>query len=103
MSQGLVVIPTDSASPAQQAKYAAYVEARTPRTESPVGPARMLFARDILGRSEEIAAALYQHAGFREVTEVAFALPFTFAPEDYAQILTDMATKLGPALGWAPR
>jgi alkanesulfonate monooxygenase SsuD/methylene tetrahydromethanopterin reductase-like flavin-dependent oxidoreductase (luciferase family) len=103
VSQGLVVIPTDSASPAQQAKYAAYVAARTPRTEAPVGPARMLFARDILGRSEEIAAALYQHAGFREVTEVAFALPFTFAPEDYAQILTDMATKLGPALGWAPK
>ena len=103
VSQGLVVIPTDSASPAQQAKYAAYVAARTPRTEAPVGPARMLFARDFLGRSEEIAAALYQHAGFREVTEVAFALPFTFAPEDYAQILTDMATKLGPALGWAPK
>jgi alkanesulfonate monooxygenase SsuD/methylene tetrahydromethanopterin reductase-like flavin-dependent oxidoreductase (luciferase family) len=103
VSQGLVVIPTDSASAAQQAKYAAYVAARTPRTEAPVGPARMLFARDILGRSEEIATALYQHAGFREVTEVAFALPFSFAPEDYAQILTDMATKLGPALGWAPK
>ena len=102
VSQGLVVIPTDSASAAQRAKYEAYVAARTPRTEAPVGPARMLFARDILGPSEEIAAALYQHAGFREVTEVAFALPFTFSREDYAQILTDMATKLGPALGWAP-
>ncbi len=39
---------------------------------------------------------------FREVTEVAFALPFTCEHEDYAQILTDMATRLGPALGWAP-
>ena len=38
----------------------------------------------------------------REVDEVAFALPFTFAPEDYVQILTDSATRLGPALGWAP-
>jgi hypothetical protein len=103
VSQGLVVIPTDGASAAQRAKYEAYVAARTPRTAAPAGPARMLFARDILGPSEEIAAALYQHAGFREVTEVAFALPFTFAPEDYAQILTDMATKLGPALGWAPK
>ena len=102
VSQGLVVIPTDSASAAQRAKYEAYVAARTPRTEAPAGPARMLFARDILGPSDEIAAALYQHAGFREVTEVAFALPFTFSREDYAQILTDMATKLGPALGWAP-
>jgi alkanesulfonate monooxygenase SsuD/methylene tetrahydromethanopterin reductase-like flavin-dependent oxidoreductase (luciferase family) len=103
VSQGLVVIPTDGASAAQRAKYSAYVEARTPRTAAPVGPARMMFARDIIGTSEEIAEALYEHAGFREVTEVAFALPFTFAPEDYVQILTDIATKLGPALGWQPR
>jgi hypothetical protein len=33
---------------------------------------------------------------------VAFALPFTFDHEDYVQILTDMAEKLGPALGWHP-
>ncbi|HEX7165147.1 MAG TPA: LLM class flavin-dependent oxidoreductase [Trebonia sp.] len=103
VSQGLVVIPTDSASPAQRAKYEAYVAARTPRTAAPVGPDRLLFARDILGTSEEIAAALYAHAAFREVTEVAFALPFSFSRADYVQILTDMATRLGPALGWAPR
>ena len=103
VSQGLVVIPTDSASPAQREKYAAYVTARTPRTATPLGPARMMFARDILGTSEEIAEELYAHAAFREVTEVAFALPFTFAYEDYVQILTDMATRLGPLLGWAPK
>jgi alkanesulfonate monooxygenase SsuD/methylene tetrahydromethanopterin reductase-like flavin-dependent oxidoreductase (luciferase family) len=102
VSQGLVVIPTDSATPEQRARYAAYVEARTPRTTAPQGPARMLFARDLLGGSEEIAEALYADAGFREVTEVVFALPFDFAPEDYEQILTDTATRLGPALGWKP-
>jgi hypothetical protein len=62
----------------------------------------MLFARDLLGSSEEIAEALYAHAGFREVSEVVFALPFDFAPEDYEQLLTDIATRLGPALGWRP-
>jgi hypothetical protein len=103
VSQGLVVIPTDSASPAQRAKYEAYVAARTPRTAAPIGPARMLFARDILGTSEQIAEALYAHSAFREVTEVAFALPFSFEHEDYVQILTDMATRLGPALGWAAK
>ena len=103
VSQGLVVIPTDSASAAQKAKYEAYVAARTPRTAAPVGPARMMFARDVLGTSEQIAEALYAHAAFREVTEVAFALPFTFEHEDYVQILTDMATRLGPVLGWAPK
>jgi alkanesulfonate monooxygenase SsuD/methylene tetrahydromethanopterin reductase-like flavin-dependent oxidoreductase (luciferase family) len=103
VSQGLVVIPTDSATAAQRAKYQAYVEARTPRTASPVGPARMMFARDLLGTAAEIAEELYANAAFQQVTEVAFALPFTFEPEDYTQILTDMAEKLGPALGWQPR
>ncbi len=101
-SQGLVVIPTDGATSEQRAKYAAYVEGRTPRTATPQGPARMMFARDIMGTADQIAEALYADPGFRLVREVVFALPFSFAPDDYVQILTDIATKLGPALGWRP-
>jgi alkanesulfonate monooxygenase SsuD/methylene tetrahydromethanopterin reductase-like flavin-dependent oxidoreductase (luciferase family) len=102
VSQGLVVIPTDSATAEQRERYAAYVEARTPRTAAPQGPARMLFARDLLGTSEQIAEQLYAHAGFQEVREVVFALPFSFQHDDHVQILTDMAERLGPALGWRP-
>ena len=60
------------------------------------------FAVDLIGTSEQIAEQLYAHAGFREVTEVVFALPFSFEHEDYVQILTDMAQHLGPELGWTP-
>ncbi|MFJ8536977.1 LLM class flavin-dependent oxidoreductase [Streptomyces sp. NPDC093591] len=102
VSQGLVVIPTDSATPEQRAKYEEYVAKRTPRTLSPQGQARLLFAPDLVGTSEEIAERLQAHAAFREVDEVAFALPFTFEHEDYVQILTDVAARLGPALGWRP-
>ncbi|WP_033822068.1 LLM class flavin-dependent oxidoreductase [Kitasatospora sp. MBT63] len=102
VSQGLVVIPTDSASAAQRAKYQEYVRNRTPRTAAPQGPSRVLFARDLIGTSAEIAEQLYAHAAFREVDEAVFALPFTFEHEDYVQILTDIATGLGPALGWKP-
>ena len=102
VSQGLVVIPTDSATAEQRAKYTDYVAKRTPRTTQPQGPARMLFARDLVGTSEQIAEQLYAHVAFREIHEVAFALPFTFEHDDYVQILTDIATKLGPALGWQP-
>ncbi|MFD8225904.1 LLM class flavin-dependent oxidoreductase [Streptomyces massasporeus] len=102
VSQGLVVIPTDSASPEQRARYEAYADRRTPRTASPQGPGRLLFAPDLVGTSAEIAEKLHAHAAFREVDEVAFALPFDFGHEDYEQILTDMATELGPALGWQP-
>jgi len=102
VSQGLVVLPTDTATPAQREKYEAYAASRLERTRTPQGPARMLFAPDLVGTSEELAARLRADPAFREVDEVAFALPFTFDPEDYVQILTDMATKLGPLLGWEP-
>jgi alkanesulfonate monooxygenase SsuD/methylene tetrahydromethanopterin reductase-like flavin-dependent oxidoreductase (luciferase family) len=100
VSQGLVVIPTDTASAEQRAKYLAYAEKRTPRTATPQGPARMMFAPDLVGTSAEIAERLYANAAFQEIDEVAFALPFSFDHDDYVQILTDMATTLGPALGW---
>ncbi len=102
VSQGLVVIPTDSASPAQRQKYQRYVDERTPRTRTPQGPKGVMFAKDIIGTSDDIAEQLYAHKGFQEVDEVAFALPFSFDHEDYVQILTDIADKLGPALGWKP-
>jgi alkanesulfonate monooxygenase SsuD/methylene tetrahydromethanopterin reductase-like flavin-dependent oxidoreductase (luciferase family) len=102
VSQGLVVIPTDSATPRQREKYAEFARKRTPRTATPQGPARLLFAKDIVGTTDEIVERLNVDPGFREVEEVAFALPFSFDHEDYVQILTDMATSLGPALGWKP-
>lgn len=102
VSQGLVVVPTDSATSEQRAKYEAYAASRLPRTAEPQGPARLMFAPDLVGTSEQIAEQLQAHAGFREVDEVAFALPFSFEHDDYVQILTDIATRLGPALGWQP-
>ena len=102
VSQGLVVIPTDSATPAQRSKYQEYAEKRTPRTATPQGPARMMFAPDLVGTAAELAERLYAHAAFQQIDEVAFALPFTFDHDDYVQILTDIAGALGPALGWRP-
>jgi alkanesulfonate monooxygenase SsuD/methylene tetrahydromethanopterin reductase-like flavin-dependent oxidoreductase (luciferase family) len=99
VSQGLVVIPTDSATPEQRARYEEYARKRLPRTAEPQGPARLLFSPDFVGTSAEIAERLHGHAAFREVDEVAFALPFTFEHEDYVQILTDIAERLGPLLG----
>ena len=102
VSQGLVVIPTDSATAAQRGRYTDYAEKRLPRTREPQGPGRLLFSQDYVGTADEIAERLHDHAAFAEIDEVAFALPFTFEHEDYVQILTDIAEKLGPALGWRP-
>jgi alkanesulfonate monooxygenase SsuD/methylene tetrahydromethanopterin reductase-like flavin-dependent oxidoreductase (luciferase family) len=98
----LVVIPTDSATREQRAKYEEYARERTPRTAAPRGPARMMFAPDLVGTCDEIAERLCAHAAFREIDEVTFALPFTFDHDDYVQILTDIATRLGPRPGWQP-
>jgi alkanesulfonate monooxygenase SsuD/methylene tetrahydromethanopterin reductase-like flavin-dependent oxidoreductase (luciferase family) len=102
VSQGLVVVPTDSATAEQRQKYADYAAKRLPRTAQPQGPGRLLFAPDLVGPAEQIAERLDAHAAYREIDEVAFALPFTFEPADYVQILTDIAGRLGPALGWRP-
>lgn len=102
VSQGLVVIPTDTATADQRRKYEDYVASRTPRTAQPQGPLRMIFSVDLIGTADQIAEQLYAHTAFQQVDEVAFALPFSFEHEDYVQILTDIATKLGPALGWHP-
>ncbi|SHJ44206.1 Flavin-dependent oxidoreductase, luciferase family (includes alkanesulfonate monooxygenase SsuD and methylene tetrahydromethanopterin reductase) [Nocardiopsis flavescens] len=100
VSQGLVVVPTDTATAEQRARYAAYAEARLPRTREPQGPGRILFSPDLVGPAAEIADRLHGDPAFRQVDEVAFALPFTFGYEDYVQILTDIAERLAPLLGW---
>lgn len=103
VSQGLVVIPTDSASPDQIERYQRYRDSRLARTREPVGPRGLLFSPDLVGPSEMIAETLSAHAGFQRTDDVAFALPFTFDEPDHIQIITDMAQRLGPLLGWSPR
>jgi alkanesulfonate monooxygenase SsuD/methylene tetrahydromethanopterin reductase-like flavin-dependent oxidoreductase (luciferase family) len=100
VSQGLVVIPTDSATREQARRYREYAASRFERTKSPQGPRGMLFFPDYVGTSDELADQLFAHAGFQRADEMAFALPFTFDDDDYAQIITDMAEQLGPTLGW---
>jgi hypothetical protein len=102
VSQGRVVIPTDSATPEQVAKYQAYVDSRLPRTHAPQGPGRILFSTDLIGPAASIADQLHTTLSYQAVDEVVFALPFTFDHDDYVQILTDIATRLGPELGWSP-
>jgi alkanesulfonate monooxygenase SsuD/methylene tetrahydromethanopterin reductase-like flavin-dependent oxidoreductase (luciferase family) len=101
VSQGLVVIPTDSATAAQASKYRAYAESRAHRVGVPQGPRGMLFAADLVGTSAEIASRLEEDVAFQAVDEVAFALPFSFEHHDYVQLLTDIAGSLAPRLGWS--
>lgn len=102
VSQTLVVIPTDSASAEQVDRYRTYAQSRIDRTLQPQGPRSIVISPDYIGASEELVDSLYTHRGFQRVDEVAFALPHGFTEEDHVQIITDMAEKLGPKLGWSP-
>ncbi len=101
VSQGLVVIPTDSADRDQLRRYEEYAAQRNERVGKTHGPRRMMYAPDLVGTSAQIAVRLQDLAAYRAVDEVAFALPFSFEHEDYLQILSDIAQELAPRLGWS--
>ncbi|MER5638955.1 hypothetical protein ABT095_18570 [Kitasatospora sp. NPDC002227] len=80
--QRLALLPTDSATAAQRARYAAL--------------------SGLAGPAAELAERLRADAAFREVEEMAVVLPDGLPAEDHAQLLADLAGRLGPALGWTP-
>ncbi len=101
-AQGLVVLPTDSASREQIERYRSYAQDRLERPLQPQGPRGMVASPDYVGTSEEIADGLHAHCGFQRVDEAVFALPVSLREDDYIQIITDIATQLGPRLGRRP-
>ena len=64
-------------------------------------PAVMAFNR-FVRTSDDIADRPQRHAAFREIAVWGCAMPFRSDTDDYGQSLADMATPLGPALGWHP-
>ncbi|UOQ57126.1 LLM class flavin-dependent oxidoreductase [Leucobacter allii] len=96
-----VIVPTDGATDAQRAKYRDYAEARTPRTQRVHGK-NTIIARDVLGSLDEIVAHIEDDAAFRAADDYLFELPFEFELADWKHILHELATRIGPALGWRP-
>ncbi len=100
---GRVIVPLDGADSSTRARYRAYGESRFERTLQPHGVRRTLFAPDLVGSSEEIVEALLADPVASEASELQINLPYEFSIEDYAQIVTDFATKIAPELGWHPQ
>ncbi len=102
VAKGHVVIPTDGATAEQRERFAAYVEARAPRTRS-VQNGRTLIAADVIGTTQEIVDRIDADAGFRAADEILVELPFQFELSDYRHILREIAENVGPALGWTAK
>ncbi|MFT4211694.1 MAG: LLM class flavin-dependent oxidoreductase [Microbacterium sp.] len=101
VSQGHVLVPTDDASDAQRERFAEYVSARTPRTSARQASGALI-AADVHGSTEQILDRLLHSQATQAADEFLFELPFQFAYEDYRHILEQVATVIGPALGWSP-
>ncbi len=71
------------------------------RTLSPQGERRTLFARDIVGTSDDILERLFADPLLPEVSELRLELPYEFEHEQYRQILHDFVTRIAPELGWS--
>lgn len=99
---GRVVVPLDSADAASRARYRAWAALREVRTMAPQGERRTLFARDLVGTSDEILESLRKDPIVPRVQELRLELPYDFNVHEYAQILSDTAQYIAPELGWVP-
>ncbi|MDR9772162.1 LLM class flavin-dependent oxidoreductase [Rhizobium hidalgonense] len=97
---GRVIVPFDSADAATRRRYRDYANGRHERTLSPQGERRTLFARDVVGTSDEILEQLFADPILPEVGALRLELPYEFEHEEYRQILHDFVTTIAPELGW---
>jgi alkanesulfonate monooxygenase SsuD/methylene tetrahydromethanopterin reductase-like flavin-dependent oxidoreductase (luciferase family) len=96
---GRVIVPTDSADASTRQRYAAFAESRHARTLAPQGERRTLFARDLVGTTEQILEWLAQDPILPQVTELRLELPYDLTLEQYEQILTDFSARIAPEIG----
>lgn len=94
---GRVLLPTDTATPAQRDKYRAFAAARHGRTLQPNGPRRTMYLPDIVGTTEQILAALRADPVLPRAGHFRLELPYEFETADYRQILRDF-TRIIPEL-----
>ncbi|WP_394552660.1 LLM class flavin-dependent oxidoreductase [Agromyces sp. MMS24-JH15] len=99
---GRVIVPTDGADRATQARYAEYRASRQERTLGPHGERGIRFAPDLVGPSDQILEQLLADPVVADVTDLRLELPYEFSIDDYRQILDDVVTRIAPELGWTP-
>lgn len=97
---GRVIVPFDSADARTRRRYTDYAASRRARTLQPNGPRRTLFARDLVGTSDEILEALFADPVVGQVRELRLELPYEFERHEYEQILSDFIAGIAPQLGW---
>jgi alkanesulfonate monooxygenase SsuD/methylene tetrahydromethanopterin reductase-like flavin-dependent oxidoreductase (luciferase family) len=98
-----VIVPLDGADEPTRQKYRDFKARRDPRTLKPFGPNHILAEPDLVGFADEIVDDILNDPVFNGDTRLRVALPYSFEPSEYRQILQDIAEKVLPQLGWTPR
>ncbi len=96
-----VVVPLDGATDGQRRRYREYVERRTLRTTQVHGR-NTIIAPDLIGTTDELVEQIRADAAFQAADDHLFELPFEFERQDWEHILEQLATRVGPGLGWQP-
>jgi alkanesulfonate monooxygenase SsuD/methylene tetrahydromethanopterin reductase-like flavin-dependent oxidoreductase (luciferase family) len=97
---GRVIVPLDSADAVTRRRYLDYAAGRHERTLAPQGERRTLYARDLVGTSEQILERLFTDPILPHVSEIRLELPYEFEDGEYRQIIHDFVTRIAPELGW---
>jgi alkanesulfonate monooxygenase SsuD/methylene tetrahydromethanopterin reductase-like flavin-dependent oxidoreductase (luciferase family) len=98
-----VIVPLDGADEPTRQKYRAFKAQRDPRTLQPFGPRHILAEPDLVGFADEIVEDILGDPVFDGETRLRVALPYSFEPHEYRQILQDIAERVLPHVGWTPR
>lgn len=92
---GRVILPVDGTDGITRRRYRDFAAGRQARTLAPQGTRRTLYAPDIVGLAGEIVDTLSRDRAVHEGDE----LPYSFARDDYGQILTDVIRLVPRAFG----
>jgi alkanesulfonate monooxygenase SsuD/methylene tetrahydromethanopterin reductase-like flavin-dependent oxidoreductase (luciferase family) len=98
---GRVIVPLDGADAGTRRRYLDYAAGRHERTLTPQGERRTLYARDLVGTSEQILERLLADPILPHVRELRLELPYEFEHDEYRQILDNVVSRIAPQLGWS--
>lgn len=98
-----VIVPLDGAEEPTRQKHRAFKARRDPRARKPCGLHHVLAEPDQVGFADEIAEDILNDPVVDGETRPRIALPSSLPPGEYRQILQDIAGRVLPHAGWAPR
>lgn len=98
-----VIVPLDGAEEPARQKPRDFQARRDPRPRKSFAPQHSLAESDLVGFAQEIPEDSLNDPVTDGETRLRIALPYSLPPNEYRQILPDIAERVLPQVGWTPR